>query len=503
MKKRIIGIIGLSMLLSLAACGQAAAGNGNAPADPAGETEIEAGVPDAADTEGTWSTVPPQSDGQKNRSKKNRGESSGKSGKSGKSKDRKDRKDGGQKPEGNAGRGSGKKHGDGKKSGTNNDKESGDGAALVLQDGDALTGGTYTAEDADQSAMEASGTVSASVTGAVLNKTSGGASDADAASFRGVNAGVRVYGDANVTLTGCTVNASAKNATGVFAYENGVITMDDCTVTVTGGGAGGVQVAGGGTLYGTNLTVTSASKAAIRSDRGGGTMVLDGGTYTSTGSDGCPAIYSTAEITVKNAECVSTNSRAVIIEGNNSVTLENCTLSGNDQSTKEGSVKANVLLYQSASGDASVGTSAFCMTGGSMKANTGAMFYCTNTASVITLNGADLELSDDGTLLIVSAGRWGRDGKNGGDCTMNAKNQILTGTIAVDAISKLTVNLTEGSSFTGAVGGEGEIRVSLDAASTWTLTGDSYVTSFTGDPSRIVSNGYTLYVNGVALSGTK
>ena len=35
-------------------------------------------------------------------------------------------------------------------------------------------------------------------------------------------------------------------------------------------------------------------------------MMLDGGTYTSTGKNGCPAIYSTADITVKNAVCVST-----------------------------------------------------------------------------------------------------------------------------------------------------------------------------------------------------
>lgn len=33
--------------------------------------------------------------------------------------------------------------------------------------------------------------------------------------------------------------------------------------------------------------------------------------------------------------------------------------------------------------------------------------------------------------------------------------------------------------------------------------GDSYITSFTGDASQIISNGYTLYVNGVALEGTK
>ena len=371
--------------------------------------------------------------------------------------------------------------------------------AAVLSNGDAILGGTYTATGEDESALEASGSVTATVTGSLLQKLSGKASSADGSSFYGLNAGVRVYGDATVTLTDCEIVADAENATGVFAYDGGTVYLEDCAVTVTGGGAGGVQVAGGGTLYGTDLTVTSASKAAIRSDRGGGLLVIDGGSYTATGSNGCPAIYSTAEILVSNADCDSANSRAVIIEGKNSVTLTNCTLSGNDQSSKEGSVRANVLLYQSMSGDASVGVSTFTMGGGSMVCRSGAMFYCTNTASVINLNAAELILSQDGTLLIVSEGRWGKDGANGGDCTLNAEDQTLEGDILVDAISSLALNLTN-SSYVGAITGEGEVTVTLDSGSAWTLTGDSYVTALDGDLSGIDLNGFRLYVNGVLWS---
>jgi len=373
--------------------------------------------------------------------------------------------------------------------------------AATLADGDSLTGGTYTATGANESVLEASGTVKASVAGALLKKTGGDATGAENASFTGVNAAVRVYGNAEVSLSDCEIEATAENATGVFAYENGVIRLSDCVVNVTGGGAGGVQVAGGGTLIGKNLTVTSASKAAIRSDRGGGTLTLTGGSYTSTGSNGCPAIYSTADITVSDALCVSENSRAVIIEGKNTVTLYNCILTGNDQSTKEGSVKANVLLYQSASGDAENGTSVFTMEGGAMTAQSGAMFYCTNTQSVINLKNAALTLSEDGTLLIVSAGRWGKDGKNGGVCALNAEEQKLNGNITVDAISSLQFNLTN-SNYTGCITGEGSVDVTLDETSVWTLTGDSYVTSFSGNASNVISDGYTLYVNGVALIGT-
>ena len=353
----------------------------------------------------------------------------------------------------------------------------------------------YTATGRDESAIEVTGTDEVTISGALIQKTAGDASSADASSFRGVNAAVRVADHATLTLTDSVIEAGASNATGVFAYDGGTVYISDSTVTVTGGGAGGVQVAGGGTLIGSNLTVTSASKAAIRSDRGGGVMVLDGGSYTSTGKNGCPAIYSTADITVRNAVCASAQSRAVIIEGKNTVTLENVTIEGNDQSTRDDSVHANVLLYQSASGDAGVGTSVFTMTGGAITAHSGAMFYCTNTASVINLTGAELNLSDDGTLLIVGAGRWGRDGRNGGQCVLNAEDQTLEGAVTVDAISSLALNLV-GSSFQGSVSGEGEVRVSMDGNSAWTLTGDSRITSLDGDITRIDANGYHLYVNG-------
>ncbi len=374
----------------------------------------------------------------------------------------------------------------------------GGAGATVLEDGASTSGETYTATQTDESAIDVSGTAKVTVKGATVQKTDGGASSADASSFRGVNAAIRVYDSATLTISDSVIEAAADNATGVFAYDGGTIEISDSVITVSGGGAGGVQVAGGGTLLGSNLTVKSASKAAIRSDRGGGTLVLAGGTYTSTGKNGCPAIYSTADITVKDAVCVSEQSRAVIIEGKNTVTLENCSLTGNDQSTKTGSIKANVLLYQSASGDASEGTSVFTMTGGDITSLSGAMFYCTNTDSVINLKDATLNLSEDGTLLIVSAGRWGKDGKNGGDCTLNADSQTLTGSITVDEISTLALNMTA-SSLTGAIntaGAAGEVSVTMDADSSWSLTGDSYISALSGDTAGIEANGYHLYVAG-------
>ncbi|MEZ5335228.1 MAG: hypothetical protein R2741_08325 [Methanolobus sp.] len=265
-----------------------------------------------------------------------------------------------------------------------------------------------------------------------------------------------------------------------------------------------------GTMYATNLNVHSTVKAAIRSDRGGGTMVVDGGTYTTSGSSGAPAIYSTADITVSNATLTAETSEAVVVEGLNSVTINNCDVAGNmegvygDESSEN---IHNVMLYQSMSGDAEVGTSSFTMTGGSLVSNNGDMFYVTNTESVITLTDVDLTLADD-TYLILIAGNdgsrgWGTEGSNGGVCEVDFIDQTATGDIMVDLISEMALSISDGSSYTGAINSDGTeasvLSVTIDNTSTWTLTGDSDITELSGSTDNIELNGYTLYVDGVAF----
>lgn len=69
----------------------------------------------------------------------------------------------------------------------------------------------------------------------------------------------------------------------------------------------------------------------------------------------------------------------------------------------------------------------------------------------------------------------------------------------MDDISSLKYSLSGGSNYQGSInpdGTGGKVEVTLDQDSTWTLTGDSYITNFEGDVSQITTNGYHLYVNG-------
>ena len=382
-------------------------------------------------------------------------------------------------------------------------------AAASLEDNASVSGETYTSSGDDENALRADG-VTASLDNVTIEKTGGNSSNTEDGDFYGQNAGFLALNGANVTITGATVNTSAINGNGVFSYGEGTtVTISDSAIHTTERNSGGIQTTGGGTTIASNLTVDTEedSSAAIRSDRGGGTVNVDGGTYTTSGV-GSPAVYSTADITVKNATLTANNSEGLVIEGKNSIALENCDVTGNMTTSNGGSDEDNlhaVMIYQSMSGDAAMGEASFSSDGGSITSLSGDLFYVTNTSCTISLKDTKLVTANDQLLTIAgnnSSRGWGTSGSNGGDVVLTASSQEMDGNITVDDISTLDMTLSDGSAFTGSInstGDAGDVSVTLDSSSTWTLTGDSYITSFDGDLSQINANGYQLYVNGSAV----
>ena len=399
-------------------------------------------------------------------------------------------------------------------------------AATEISSADTLTDGIYLSDSADENAILIDTDETVTLTNATVTK-SGDSDGGDSCNFYGLNAAVLAKGGAEVNIVGGTVTSDASGANDVFSYggnggQNGAagdgttVNISDTVITTTGDGSGGIMTTGGGITNATNLTVTTSgrSSAAIRTDRGGGTVNVDGGTYTSNGL-GSPAIYSTAAITVSNATLVSNLSEGVCIEGMNTITLTDCDLTANNtQCNGNATFLDTIMIYQSMSGDADSGTSAFTMTGGRLTSKNGHVFHVTNTHAVITLNDVKITNEDsEQVLLSVCDDGWSGAENN---AELYASAQALEGAILVGSNSQLTLALSDGSSFTGSISGSitnskgsvistevGTVSLTLDDSSTWTLTGDSYITSFTGDASQIISNGYTLYVNGVALEGTK
>ena len=391
-------------------------------------------------------------------------------------------------------------------------------SANTLDSDTSVFSDSYTSTGNDENALRVDG-AEVTLTDVTVNKASGSSSNTEDGDFYGMNAALLATNGATLTIKDSTITSSAQNGNGVFSYGEGTtVNISDTTIKTTADNSGGIQTTGGGTTNAENLTVETSgnSSAAVRSDRGGGTVNVTGGSYTSNGNNS-PAVYSTAAISVKDAVLTANNSEALVIEGQNSISLENCTVTGSmsDSGTSADENVHNVMIYQSMSGDAEVGTSSFSMTGGSLTGKRGDLFYITNTHSVITLSGVTLTNEDASGNLMTIAGNsashgWGTAGKNGAQVELTADAQTLNGNIMVDSISSLDLTLKNGSIFTGIInivdnaeGGtavENNAVVTIEKGSTWTLTGDCTLTSLTNN-GTIDFNGHTITLSdGTVLS---
>ena len=390
-------------------------------------------------------------------------------------------------------------------------------AVKEITSDESISSSDFSSTKADENAISASGNITATLSDISVTKN-GDSDGGDNTSFYGTNSAIIAKGGANLTIKNASITTDATGANGVFSYggsattnnsssDGTTINISNSTIKTSKDNSGGIMTTGGGVMNAENLTVTTAgtSSAAIRSDRGGGTVTVNNGSYKTTGK-GSPAIYSKADITVKNASLVATASEGAIIEGKNSITLENVSLTDTNNSLNgQSTTYKNIFLYQSMSGDAASGKAVFTAKNSTITTNKGDSFYVTNTTAEINLENNQIINNDkSGNFLRIQKDSWGKSGSNGGTVTLNMTKQAATGNIVVDSISKLTMNLASGSSFSGAIKSDktGEVELTLDSSSSITLTGDAYVKSLTNADttnSNIHANGYKLYVNGTQV----
>lgn len=367
----------------------------------------------------------------------------------------------------------------------------------------------------DENALRITG-VSVTLKNVEIMKEEGTSSSTENGDFYGMNAALLATGGAQVTVEDSAVHSVALNGNGLFSYGKGTgIFAKNVTITTEGSHSGGLQTTGGALTEAENVTVSTAgnSSAAIRSDRGGGTVLVKGGTFRTEGY-GSPAVYSTARISIEGADLSASRSEGAVIEGKNSIALKNCRMEGNMAETrlmgKETIKEENVhtvMIYQSMSGDAEEGTSAFSMEGGSLLSHKGDVFYVTNTDCTIQLDNVKIQNEDPAGALLRIAGNsgsrgWGKAGANGGRARFTVQNQQMEGNILVDSISRLSMTLGKNSRWDGALlqetNDQGHDKdagadLTIEKGATWTMTADSTVHTLRSE-GKIVTNGHTLTV---------
>ena len=348
--------------------------------------------------------------------------------------------------------------------------------------------------------------------------------DSESSDFYGTNAAVLVTANSKAYITNCNITTNAKGANAIFvsnlksSASGATAYVSNVVINTYKDKSRGLDATFGGKIIANNVTIYTrgGSCAAVATDRGEGIItVTDSKLYTGVGQtsgSGSPLIYSTGDISVSNSKGTSYVSQIACIEGKNSITLNNCDFigyaKGNRYANGEYVDLGGIFIYQSMSGDADVGTSQFTATNSKLSISSSSayykkapMFHVTNTKAAITLDACTLNYGSGVLLNASGQNQWGKTGSNGGEVTFNANNMALDGDIVVDKISTLKLTLTN-TQYNGAINPSssyGTTNVVVNSQSTWTLTGNSHVSSLS-NAGTINYGSYTLYVNGVAYN---
>jgi hypothetical protein len=384
------------------------------------------------------------------------------------------------------------------------DEANGSGAYTIAADV-SESKKTYYSESADENALRVENGAIAGVDGARIEKRAGDATSLENTLQFGLNAAVLARANAQLLLRSSEIAANALGAGGVFAY-GGRTQLEDSVVRATGASSYALAVSGGGSIRATESSLSTQGAGSPALIAGfGGQLYLEGG-MAATGGETSPVILVSGSVNANNATLRANSAEAVAVSGG-SVTLTDCAVSGR---MPDSAVAGTLLtpycvgMYQLAPGGS---TSSFSMTRGALSALNGDLFYVTNTTASIYLENVSLTPGEGGVLLRVGGNDgsrgWGEAGRNGADCALIVKDQALTGDVVADELSSVSLTLRGSSTFTGTVNAANTARaakVTLEDGTTWTLTDNAYLSSFTGRVSGIVTNGFTVYVNGAALT---
>lgn len=374
---------------------------------------------------------------------------------------------------------------------------------------------TYESSNIDESVILVKNGGELTLENAIINKNSGDSSNTENSEFYGINSGILVTSNSTAKITNTQITTNAKGSNAVFSTgTDSKIYISDSTITTTGSSSSrGLDATYGGYIEADNVTIKTqgGSCATLATDRGEGIVIANNSNLETNGS-GSPIIYSTGDISINNTEGIANASQMVVIEGKNSATVTNSTLKATGKGNRGNVDQSGIMIYQSMSGDASVGTGNFTAKDSSLSIvstsdyyKTAPMFFITNTDAIIDLENTTLSYGSNILISAKGTSEWGTSNSNGGNLTFNANNQTLVGNIEVDNISSLILNLIS-SSYEGIINENNEAKsivLKLDSNSEITLMGDSYVTELENDDttnSNINFNGYKLYVNGKAVN---
>jgi len=380
-----------------------------------------------------------------------------------------------------------------------------DGAAYILNNGGTvtLTGETLSTTSSDYNVVQVtSGNLT--LNNCTINKTGDtNSTDGDATSFYGINSAVYAKGlnaTSVITMNGGTITTNAKGSNAVFAWRGATINVNDVTIHNYSQVSRGLHATYEGIINATNVNITTESETSstIATDRGGGTVIVTGGTATAKGNRSA-VLYSTGTITANDLTGVSELGEIADVEGDNGVIINNCDMTS-------GSSERGLMMLQSGSGDAQGENAYITVTSSSLTTTDGSAPLCevpTKNVGTLTLTDVTLSVASGKLMYVDYNTQWTTHGGTG-NLVLNTTQSSwsYTGTVDADSYSNSTVTVGSNVTWNGANDADNNaLSTTVTVNGTWNLTGNSYVTTLVNN-GVINKCGYTLTYGSLSGNGT-
>ena len=323
--------------------------------------------------------------------------------------------------------------------------------------------------------------------GCTITKTGDG-SQGDNSSFYGNNSSIycgaasssnyqstTAASGAKIVIKNVTVNSSSKGANAVIATNGASVEIDGITIVNNYAVSRGLHATYGGIITASNVDITTneATSSTIATDRGGGTVTVNGGTATANGSKSA-VIYSTGTMSATDLVGKSASGEIAVIEGDNSIAMTNCTMTS-------GSSERGLLMMQSGSGDASGVNPVMTITGTSLTMTDSSaplLEVATCVTATCTLSGCTVTVPSGILMYVMADSQWSTSGAVG---NLILDNGTYSGTVKYDTGYTANVTVNEGA--------------------VWNLTANTSIGALVNN-GTINRNGYTLTTTSTSGSGT-
>lgn len=310
-----------------------------------------------------------------------------------------------------------------------------------------------------------------------VNVKKSGSSSHHECSFTGYNAGILAESGGVVDIVDSTITSDATNGNNLFAHgEGSVINLKNCKLDAYGEASNRTTYCSwGGELNIENceLTTRGFTSAVIVTDTGGGTIRVKDSSLKLMGRNSA-CIYSTGQIHIDHCRAVANEWEVCVIVGQNGVYIKDSYLF----SSKNQGVK--VFTKE---GDGAT----FVMEGGLFAVCEGPVLFTTGNHAHFTLRNVQIS-NPDGIAFMADKNELGGMGGPGmppmpgqnavNDMYVDLYEQQIKGDTICDDAHTVTVNLHEGSEYTGAVNNgntAAAAKLTLDEDSMWYATGESWL----------------------------